>query len=429
MESKMKRAIIIIMAVAVIFTGAYAETLDRVVGIVDNQIILLSELDAQIQLYAMQNKIAIPDSATLDSLRRVILDKMIDDKVLLVQAERDTTIKVTSKEVGEALTNQIEMIKSQFPSEDAFLAQLRAEGLTLRELREQYQDEVKNQLLKDRLIQNRLAKVKVSSGEVKQFYEANKDSIPDKPAGVRLAHILIGVTPSQATRDSLYRFAQLIHDKAVSGENFEMLAKNYSDDPSADKGGDLGWFGRGEMVPEFEQAAFALQPGQISDVVETTFGFHIIKVTGRKEDKVKASHILISMAPSDMDRQAKLQLADSLYQALKDGANFDEVAKQYSDDQNSADKGGELGWYAADELLPEFVEAMKNMNVGDISKPVASEFGYHILKLEEKRAASPVDPDTDYKILEEMARRDKTHKQLTEWLDQLSAGMYIEKRL
>lgn len=429
MDSNMKRAILITIVVAIFFAGAYAETLDRVVGVVDDQIILLSELDAQIQLYAMQNKIAIPDTTTLDSLRKVILDKMIDDKVLLVQAERDTTIKVTSKEVGEALTNQIEMIKSQFPSEDAFRAQLRAEGLTLRELREQYQDEVKNQLLKDRLIQSRLAKVRVSSGEVKQFYEANRDSIPDKPAGVRLAHILIGVTPSQATRDSLYSFATLIRDKALSGEDFETLARNYSDDPSADKGGDLGWFGRGEMVPEFEQAAFALQPGQISDVVETTFGFHIIKVTGRKEDRVKASHILISMTPSDVDREARLVLADSLYQALKNGANFDEAAKQYSDDQNSADKGGELGWYAADELLPEFVNVLKDMDVGDISAPVASEFGYHILKLEEKRAASPVDPDSDYKILEEMARRDKTHKQLTEWLDELSAGMYIEKRL
>jgi peptidyl-prolyl cis-trans isomerase SurA len=429
MDNKMKKALLAIIAAALFFTGANAESLDRVVGVVDDQVILLSELDAQIQIYAMQNKIAIPDSATLDSLRRAVLDRMVEDKVLLVQAERDSTIKVTSNEVGEALNRQIEMIKSQFPSEEAFQAQLRVEGLTLRELREQYQDEVKNQLLKDKLIQSRLARVKVSSGEVKRFYEANRDSIPDKPAGVRLSHILIGITPSQSTRDSLYRFANLIGEKAAAGENFETLAKSYSADPSADKGGDLGWFGRGEMVPEFEQAAFALQPGQISKVVETTFGFHIIKVTGRKEDRVKASHILISLAPSNEDRQAKLHLADSLYQAIKIGASFEETAKLYSDDENSADKGGELGWYAADELLPAFVEVLKNMEVGAISSPVASEFGYHILRLEEKRDASPVDPNTDFKILEEMARRDKTHKQLTEWLDKLSAGMYIEKRL
>jgi len=189
----MKKLILTAVIIAACSSGIFAETLDRVVAVVDDQTILLSELDAQIQIFAIQNKIAVRDSATLDSLRREFLEKMIEDKVLLVQAERDSTIKVTNTEVGEALTQQIDMIKSQFPSEEAFLSQLRAEGLTLRELREQYHDEIKNQLLKDKLIQNRLALVKVSSGEVKRFYESNRDSLPEKPAGVRLAHILVGV--------------------------------------------------------------------------------------------------------------------------------------------------------------------------------------------------------------------------------------------
>ncbi len=425
----MKKIILIMLVAIISLEGAYAETLDKIAAIVDDQVILLSELDAQIQLYAIQSKMPIPDSASLDSLRREFLDKMIEDKVLLVKAARDTTIKVTNQEVEEALTRQIEMIKSQFPSEEAFLSQLRVEGLTLRELREQYHDEIKNQLLKDKLIQKRLALVKVSSGEVKRFYEANRDSLPEKPAGVRLAHILIGVAPGESTRDSLYRFASLIRDKAVAGEDFEILAKTYSMDPSAENGGDLGWFSRGEMVPEFETAAFALQPGQISDVVETMFGFHIIKVTGRQEDRVKASHILISLAAADKDREDKLHIADSLYQAIIDGADFAGVAAQYSDDENSAKSGGELGWYASNDLLPAFKSAIEDLDIGQISHPVFSEFGYHILKIEEKRAASPIDLEEDFKTLEEMTRRDKTHRQLQEWLDKISSDLYIEKRL
>ena len=321
------------------------------------------------------------------------------------------------------------MIKSQFPTEEAFLAQLRAEGLTLRELREQYHDEVKNQILKDKLIQKRLALVKVSSGEVKRFFEANRDSLPEKPAGIRLSHILIGINPGEATRDSLYNFAALIRDKAVSGENFEILARNYSDDPSSENGGDLGWFSRGEMVPPFEDAAFALQPGEISGVVETVFGFHVIKVTGRKGDRAKASHILIKLAPGEEDRQKKLGLTDSLYRAIEGGADFKEVAKEYSDDENSASQGGELGWYAANDLLPEFITALQDLDTGEVSPPVASDFGYHILRIEEKRAAGLLDPEEDFKTLEEMTRRDKTHKQLKEWLDRISSEIYIEKRL
>jgi peptidyl-prolyl cis-trans isomerase SurA len=418
------------LLIALIFsTPAFAEVVDRIVAVVDKQIILQSELETQVQLFAMQNKVDLNKAGVRDSLLSQMLDKMIQDKILLVQAERDTTISVTNKEVETALTSQIEKIKSQFASEDAFLQQLQAEGLTLKELRTQYRDEVRNQLFKEKFIQQTLEKVHISSGEVKEFYEANRDSLPEKPAGVRLAHILIGAAPSQATRDSIFQYAQLIHTKAVGGEDFAALAKTYSQDPSSGDGGDLGWFSKGTMVPEFENAAFALQPGQISDVVQTQFGFHIIKCTGKKEDKIKVSHILIRLLPSDEDLQKKLALADSLYDQIQKGADFATLAKQYSDDENTRDAGGELGWYAANDLMPGFKEALQNIELGQVSKPVNSDFGYHIIKLEERREATAIDPKEDYDTLAEMARREKTQKQLEEYIAKVSAGMYIDKRL
>jgi len=425
----MKYRVVIISIIVLLSGGAHGEVIDRVVAVVDKEIILFSELEAQLQLYSIQTRTNLSDEAVKDSLRKELLDRMIEDKVLLVQAERDTSINITNKEVDEALTAQIQRIKSQFPSEDAFLEQLRSEGLTLKRLRDQYRDEVKNQILKDMLIQKRLAGVRVSSGEVKRFYEANKDSLPEKPAGVRLAHILLDTQPGQATRDSLLQYADLIRQKAIAGEDFALLAKTYSDDPSGAEGGDMGWFSRGEMVPEFEEVAFGLQPGQISDVVETPFGFHIIKGTGRKGDKVRASHILIRVVPSEADLAFKLVLTDSLYQLIIDGTDFAELAKTHSDDAKSRDSGGELGWYAANDLLPEFIDALTDLELGQVSKPIVSEFGYHLIKLEGKRPSSPIDLDEDYDTLEEMAKRDKTRRQIDEWLNRISAELYIDKRL
>lgn len=424
-----KRARGIIVLIALLAVPASAEILDRVVAVVDKEIILQSELETQLQMYAMQARLQFTSQAQKDSLASALLDKMIEDKVLLVQAERDTSISITNKEVEEALTNQIERLKSQFPSEEAFLSQLRAEGLTLKELRSQYRDEIRNQLLKEKLIGQRLAKVKVSSGEVKNFYESNRDSLPEKPAGVKLAHILISTVPGQATRDSLRSYADLVRQKALAGEDFAILAKNYSQDPSANEGGDLGWFSRGEMVPEFEEAAFALQPGQISAVVETQFGYHVIKCTGRREDRVRASHVLIKLEPSPEDLDRKAAFADSLYNLIMGGADFAELAKKYSDDEESRVSGGELNWYGADDLLPAFTEALGQIDTGRVSQPVKSDFGYHIIKLHERRDSTPIDPKEDYDTLEEMTRRYKTQKQIQEWIERASSELYIDKRL
>ncbi|OGC95087.1 MAG: hypothetical protein A2W25_04810 [candidate division Zixibacteria bacterium RBG_16_53_22] len=424
----MKRIFSIIL-VAMAAVPAWAESLDRIVAVVDKEIILESELESQLQMLAMQNRLDLSKQAFKDSLANLLLDRMIEDKVILVEAERDTSISVTNKEVETALNSQIDRIKSQFASEDVFLTQLQAEGLTLKELRNQYRDEIRNQLLKEKLIQKRLEKVRVSSGEVKEFYEANKDSLPEKPAGVRLAHILLNTQPGPQTEDSLFQYASLIRRKAMEGEDFAILAKTYSEDPTSENGGDLGWFSKGQMVAEFEEAAFILQPGQISDVVRTQFGFHVIKCTGRREDKVRASHILIRVAPSQEDMDAKLALADSIYGLIQNGAGFGELATQFSDDENSNRQSGELGWYGADDLLPAFREALAQIDIGQVSRPVVSDFGIHLVKLEERRDSSPIDPKEDYDTLEEMARRDKTQKQIQEWISRISEGLYIDKRL
>jgi len=427
MSAPIKIFLTIIFILAFSF-AAIAETLDGIAAVVDKYIILNSEIDAQLQLYALQNKAPLTDSVLIDSLKNDFLDRMIEDKVLLVMAETDTTISVSNQDIETALTNQIERIKDQFPTEEAFLSQMRSEGLTLKELREQYRDEVRNQILKEKLIQKELARIRISSGEVRKFYDSYRDSLPQKPAAVRLAHILISTAPGQSTLDSLREYVGQIRKKALEGEDFALLAKTYSADPSAASGGSLDWFSRGEMVPEFETAAFNLQPGQISDIVQTQYGFHIIKCDGRRGDKIKASHILINLTPSEADMNSRLAYADSLYTVIQNGADFGQLAASLSDDEVSKDSSGQLGWFASDNLLPEFAEAISGLEVGQVSLPVLSQFGYHIIKLEERRQDEPLNFNDDYDSIAEIAKREKTQKIFQNLLKKESDKLYISKR-
>ncbi len=362
----------------------------------------------------------------MDSLYREILQQMIDDKLILIEAEKDTSIKISKQDIVDALDNHISRIKEQFPSEEAFLAQLTGEGLTLKELRNRYKDEVKNQLYKENLLNKLLSGVTISSGEVKEFYNSHQDSLPRRPAGIHLAHILISTKPGQATRDSLLAFAQLLLDKVKSGEDFSLLASTYSDDYSSENGGDLGWFSRGDMVPEFEDAVFNLTPGQVSDIVETQFGFHIIKCTDKKGDRRRASHILMKFTPSDDDLRQSEQLADSVYNLIKAGEDFNRLARQFSDDETTAKTNGDLGWYSAEDLFNEFKQVVAEHQSGEYIKPVASQYGYHILNIIEKKSSRPLDYEQDYNDLEEIAKRFKAQQQLKEWIVQVRDKYYIE---
>jgi len=402
------------------------EMLDGIAATVDNRIILISEVQSQVQLVMMQMKLEQTSQTMADSLFHEILQQMIDDKLLLIEAEKDTSINISNREVEDALGEHIKRIKQQFPSEDVFLAQLTAEGLTLKELQSRYRDEVRNQLYKEMLLNKRLSVVTISSGEVKEFFNTHIDSLPRQPAGVHLAHILISTHSSEATRDSLLAYARLLQEKAKSGEDFSILAETYSDDKTAQNGGDLGWFSRGDMVPEFEEAVFAMTPSDISDIVETQFGYHIIKCTDKKGDKRRASHILIGFSPSTDDLQRSEQLADSVYNLLLEGADFEQMAALLSEDEKTAEMGGDLGWYAADDLFDEFKHIVAQLQPGDFSSPVSSQYGFHILKVIDKKSSRPLDFKEDYNDIEEIAKRYKAQMNLKKMLEQAREKYFIE---
>ncbi len=404
--------------------------MDRIVAVVGNQIILESELKTQLALYANQFGIDPADKKGQKKMEAELLEQMINDNLLLIQAQKDTTIEVTSKEVESAVQEQMQQVKAQFASEAAFQDQLKAEGLTENELRKKYREQVRKQMFIDRLVSRRLSKVSVTTKEVRDFYKNYEDSIPDQPESIKLGHILLEIKPSQSTLDSLKKKAEMVLDLAKQGEDFASLASKYSDDPATAKnGGDLGFFSKGSMIEKFEKVAFALNPGEISDLVETQFGYHIIRVEEKKENAVRARHILILVGPTEEDTVRVRNLADSLYHLILEGADFGELAKEYSADEESRKMGGELGWYPVAQMTPEFKEGVKGLAAGEISKPLSSQFGIHILKVYDSKEERKLTLEDDWDIIKDMARRRKTNQEVSKWVEQMRQETYVEIRL
>lgn len=405
------------------------EVLDQIVAIVGKSIILDSELKVQLELYLTQSGKRINDEKELAKLRKDLLDQMINDRLLLIQAERDTLIKVSDKEIEQTLGEQLDRIKSQFASEEAFQKELKAEGITEVELKRNYREKIKEQLYRDKFISSRLSKVNISSREVNEFYQSYKDSLPEQPESAKLSQVLLKIEPSQKTLDSLRDFAQIIKERATGGEDFSELAKRYSQDLRAEEGGDLGFLKKGEILPEFERQAFALNPGEIGNLVQTSLGYHIIKLEEKKDEEVHVRHILIRVQPSASDSAKVLSLADSLFQSLKSGADFVQLVKEYSQDEDSKKKGGEIGWFPLAQLPEDLREKISQTEIDQITSPLFTEEGMHILKILDKKVQRSLSLEEDWDTIKETARRKKGSDEILKLIEELKGKTYVEVRI
>jgi len=410
--------------------NAQRDVIDRVVAVVGNEIILASELASQIQLAALQPGYQPKTSAELEKLRDQALEGMISDRLFLIAAKDDTTISIRAADIERALDDQLARMQGNFESQQAFEQALVQEGLTIRELRKKFRSEVENQLLKQRFIQKQLYGVSVSRHEVEKFFEQFKDSIPIQPEALKLAHILVPIQASQEVEDSVKALAEELRQRALDGADFSALSTQFSSFGAGANGGDLGYVSKSDVVEEFARAAFNLLPGDISGVIRTQFGYHIIKAEDRNVDKMKLRHILLGVPPSAADSVRSIQLADSLLSELSSGGKFEELAKIFSIDNDTRARGGELGWFASDKLPQEFArELAGETTAGKIIGPVSSQFGIHIIKLLENQAEKQYTLDEDFDKIKELARQDKTGRMVDKSISEIKEKTFIEYRV
>ncbi|MBD3381499.1 MAG: hypothetical protein GF404_04805 [candidate division Zixibacteria bacterium] len=422
--------IALILVSTVTASAGQVELIDKIAAVVGNEIILVSEIDFQMQMYTMKAQMQNLSPERIDSLRGLILQQMVSDKLMLIEARRDTSIRISEDQVQEALEQRIDELRNRFTSTAEFEAQMKLEGLTLRELKSKFREEVRNQLIKERFISRFLSEVSVTAAEVREFYEKYQDSLPSQPASVKLAHILLPLEASESTQDSAYLKAIKIKKLLDEGGDFVTLAQLYSQDPTAETGGDLGYFERGTLFAEFEEKVFALNQGEISEPIKTRLGYHIVKVEDKLPDRIHVRHILIKTQASSEDQKQIFAKADSLRQLILDGeAEFSEMVKQYSIDDESKRLGGELGWFPLERVTPEFGVAIEDLEIGDLSKPTKSDFGIHIIKLLDRKQSREMTLRDDWDRIKDFARREKSDRVLQDWLGEVRHETYVDIRI
>jgi peptidyl-prolyl cis-trans isomerase SurA len=401
------------------------EVLDGIVAVVGDKIILRTELLQTTQGFALQmgiNPVNQPEE--LEKLKKDVLQNLINEKVLLLKAKEDT-ITVEDQQVETALDARIDNLVKQLGSKEKVEAYF---GIPIKKIKRDYRDDVREQLTIQTLQQEKLKEVQISRRETEIFFAAMKDSLPKKRPLVKLRHILFQVVPGEGAKNEALARIREIQNSLLNGADFEEMARLYSEDPgTASKGGNLGFVERGTLFQEFEEAAFKLEPGEISDIVETSIGFHLIQMIERRGDKINVRHILIRLSTGKSDETAAYDRAIEIRNRALADEDFGELAKTYSDDESSKEEGGDLGWLPVEELQIEaFKNVVDSLKEGEISMPFKTQFGFHIVKLEGRQEEREISLDNDYEQIREWALNAKRQKVLNAWVEELKKDMYIE---
>ncbi len=340
----MRKALLaLLVSCGVTTLGAQEQPLDRIVAIVGTRPILASQIEEEMVQQQAQGAQLPTDAAGLAAMRRQVLDRLIELEILVQQAQRDTSIKVTDQEVLDQVEQTYQNVRKQFSSENDFRDQIRqARFGSVEEWRRWLADEQRRQLYAQRLIEAQRQKGKLrpippTDEQMREFWEQNRDQQPKRPATVSFRQIVIKPVADSAARLRALKLADSLVVELRKGADFAAAAKQFSgDSASAAQGGELGWFRRGVMVKEFEDFAFRLRPGEISPPVETPFGFHIIDVERNQPAEVLARHILIVPEVSQGQIVIARARADTLHDRLVRGAghmSFDSLARIYADPQ------------------------------------------------------------------------------------------------
>lgn len=431
------------------------EILDQIVAVVNDQVILKSEVDQRVMQYLQQQQQQQmfgqqPDFS--EDLWYATLESLVDSHVLAEKAEIDSVI-VSEEEVSRALDQQLDMMIQQAGGEQQVEQHF---GMSLLEVREEFRDQFRREMLVQRMREEKLGQVQITRPEVREFFEGiPEEELPMIPEQVELAQIVIEPPTMPEARDQARDFARQLRDSIVTHNvPIEELARRHSDGPTASRGGDLPMMPIDDLLPSYSAAASALDEGEISEVVETRDGFHVIRLDERTGDRVSTTHILIEVEEEDVDEQYAINQLEAIRDSITNQSRrFDELARRHSQDPMTASAGGRMldpqqgsRQIQIDNLDSDLAERLTDMEPGEITEPMAFELqehnpqtgqfqetgqqAYRIVKLRERIPEHRANMEQDYDLIRRQALQQKRQRVFEEWLEELrEEEVYVEFRI
>jgi peptidyl-prolyl cis-trans isomerase SurA len=412
-----------------------AQVVDRIIARVDNQILLESEYQMGYLQFTSSQEIA--PGTDMDLIRCTVLETLLINKMLLAKAEIDS-VTVDDQAIDNEVDRRMQYFLQQLGSEEK-LTQMY--GKTVPELKTEMRAQVKEQLVVQRMQQTITGSVSVTPAEVRKFYnEIPKDSLPFFSTEVEVGQIVIVPEISRSSKIKAKEKLLELRQRVLAGEDFCTLARIYSEDPgSANQCGEIGYFEKGQLVEQYELTALRLDSGEVSEVIESQFGFHLIQLIDRKGMKFNTRHILIRPQSSDQDYiDAEVKLDSIRHKILKDSLDFARGAKVFSKDKGSASTGGLLvdpgsgsTHISLEQIDPKIYFILDTMKVGQMSAPIryTTDDGieaYRIIWYKARYPAHGANLKDDYQKIQTAALEEKKAKTLNKWFDTAKKEVYVD---
>ncbi len=402
--------------------------LDRIIAVVNSEAITLFELRSRLIMVERQLRGQNVQLPPRDVMEKQLLERMIVDRAQ-IQFARDAGMDVSDDELDVALRRIAESNRMSLPE---FKEALERDGLAWRKFREEIRQEITISRLREREVENRII---ISEGEIDNYLETAGQ--PGQNAEiVQLAHIIVRV-PEQASARQLAELrarAEQARAQLQKGEDFARVAASFSDAPDGLSGGVMEPRPADRLPTLYIEAASKLKAGETSDILKSSAGFHIIRVVDRRGGALRtqalkqthARHILVKVNEVVSDGEARRRLV-ALKERLDNGADFADLARQHSSDLSAA-KGGDLGWLYQGDTVPDFEKAMDALKINEVSQPVRSPFGWHLIQVLERRTED-ASKDRQRQMARQALRERKSDEAYQDWLRQLRDRAYVEYRL